>query len=130
MFCQIICFKFFVSELLTMPVSQIHFSLRPGTKTRHRCTVQGYCIQLYPQFHYNVSGPFVIRPRKWIDIFLCNKHSTDSSCLISTKEGGVVSLRLYNDSFTKKIIIQHKTSLRKVIHYSLIRSRSRSHTVF
>ena len=43
--------------------------------------------------------------------FLCDKRSSDLSC--STKERGVISLQLYNDSLTEKIIIPRRASLQK-----------------
>ena len=42
---------------------------------------------------------------------ICNKRSSDLSC--STKERGVISVQLYNDSLTEKIIIPRRASLQK-----------------
>ena len=111
-----------------MPVSQIHFTLRPGAKKEHQCTVRGRGnrIRFMPEWHYNVDKPFVIRPGKSKDIFLCNKHFEKKYilCLIPMYQRGVVSLRLYNDSLTKKITIPRRTSLQKIMHYSLIRTHN------
>ena len=74
-----------------------------------------------PKWHYNVDKPLVIRPRKWTDIFVCNKHFADSSlCLISTKEGGVVSLR--NTTVAVDLMIYVNTE--KVMCYKRKRMRA------
>ena len=100
-----------------MPDPEIHFTLRPGKPENQ--------TPFMPEWYYNVDKSFVIPPTKLIDIFLCSKPFADSSlCLISTKEACVVSLQLYNNSLTKKIKIPRKTSLQKLMQYSLIRTHS------
>jgi hypothetical protein len=108
-----------VSEFRNMP--EIHFTLRPPGKPENSTQF------MMPEWYYNVDQSFVIRPKELKNISLCDKHFADTSlCLISTNKAcaTVVSLQLYNNSLTKKIKIPRKTSLQKLMQYSLISTHS------
>ena len=69
----------------------------------------------YKDTKFDVDEPFVIRPRKWTDIFFMQPPFFQFIVFnIEQKESSVISFRFYNDSLTKKLI---RASLQKIIDY-------------
>ena len=97
-----------------------HFSFYLKKNNQEKCEIKNYCIYVTPECHFNLENTIVIKPRHSIDAVICNEHRQDESCVIPTKEGGIVCMRLFNSSFEKKLIIPPKMSLRKIMDHPFI----------
>jgi hypothetical protein len=61
-------------------VPYYHLKLDTLYKEEDKCKVHRYCIHVKPQVHYNA-----------------NKHASNNSCTIPTKEGKLVNLKITNE---------------------------------